>query len=242
MLTGEVAAAYALARPPGHHCLPDSAMGFCLLANIPIALEAARADLGPMKVAVVDWDVHHGNGTQHIYYHRADTLTLSLHQENCFLPFQGLVSEAGSGAGLGANLNIPLLPGGGHHSYLDAFDLLVATAVRKFAPDLIVVACGLDANGYDPMARMLAHSGTFRALTARIKALAADLCRGRLVMAHEGGYSEAYVPFCALAVVEELSGHSTEVVDPFRQFLEENQPAADMVAFQRARLEAQVRR
>ena len=241
VLAGEVSNAYALVRPPGHHCLPDAPMGFCLLANIPVALEAARAEFRALKVAVVDWDVHHGNGTQEIYYRRGDTLTISIHQENCFPAFQGLVSERGSGAGLGANLNIPLVPGGGHLAYLDAFDLLVEPALRAFEPDLIVVACGLDANGYDPLARMLAHSGTFREMTARIKALAHDLCRGRLVMAHEGGYSEALVPFCALAVVEELAGVRTEVEDPFRQFLEENQPAADVVAFQRARLEAQAK-
>ncbi len=239
VLSGDLPNAYALSRPPGHHCLPDAAMGFCLLANIPVALEAARAVHGPLKVAVVDWDVHHGNGTQTIYYHRADTLTISLHQENCFPAFQGLISERGAGEGLGANLNIPLLPGSGHQAYMDAFDLLVEPALRAFKPDLIVVACGLDANGYDPLARMLATSATFRQMTARIKALAADLCGGRLVIAHEGGYSEAVVPFCAHAVVEELSGIRTDVDDPFLVFLEENQPPADMIAFQRARLEAQ---
>ncbi len=239
VLRGDLANAYALARPPGHHCLPDSAMGFCLLANIPIALEAARAEFGPLKVAVVDWDVHHGNGTQDIYYRRGDTLTISLHQENCYPAFQGFASERGSGEGLGANLNIPLLPGGGHQAYLDAFELLVEPALRAFKPDLMVVACGLDANGYDPLARMLAHSETFRAMTTRIKALAADLCRGRVVVAHEGGYSEALVPFCALAVVEELAGIRTAVTDPFLVYLQENQPAADMVVFQRARLMTQ---
>jgi acetoin utilization deacetylase AcuC-like enzyme len=239
VLRGEVENAYALSRPPGHHCLPEAAMGFCLLANIPVALEAARAEFGALKVVVLDWDVHHGNGTQAIYYTRGDTLTISLHQENCFPAFQGLISDRGRGAGLGANLNIPLLPGSGHQAYLDAFDLLVEPAIRGFAPDLIVVACGLDANGYDPLARMLAHSGTFRALAARVKALAGDLCGGRLVAAHEGGYSEVMVPFCGLAVVEEFAGIATPVVDPFRLFLEENQPPADMVAFQRARLEAQ---
>lgn len=241
VLAGDLPNGYALSRPPGHHCLPDTSLGFCLMANIPVALEAARAEFGALKVAVVDWDVHHGNGTQEIYYRRGDTLTISLHQENCFPVFQGLARERGSGPGLGANLNIPLLPGGGHQAYLDAFDILVEPAVRAFSPDLIVVACGLDANGYDPLARMLAHSGTFRQMTQRIKALAADLCVGRVLVAHEGGYSEAMVPFCALAVVEELSGITTAVEDPFKTFLEENQPAPDMVDFQRARLLAQAR-
>ena len=225
-------------RTPGHHCLPDGALGFCLLANIPVALEVARVALGDLKVDVVDWTVHRGNGTQKIYYRRGDTLTISLPQENCFPAFQGLASERGIGAGLGANLNIPLVPGGGHRACLDAFEMLVEPAIGAFAPDLIVVACGLDANGYDPLARMLAHSGTFREMTARTKALAQDLCGGRVVVAHEGGYSEAMVPFCALAVVEELSGRRTEVQDPFLQFLQESQPMDDVAAFQRARLAA----
>lgn len=233
--------AYALSRPPGHHCLPDASMGFCLLANIPIAIEALRADVGPLRVAVLDWDVHHGNGTEAIYLERADTLTISLHQENCFPTGQGAAADRGHGAGLGANLNIPLLPGGGHQAYLDAFDLLVAPALRAFAPDIIVVASGLDANAFDPLARMQAHSGTFRALARQTRALADELCGGRLVAAHEGGYSEAYVPFCGLAVLEGFSGHSAGVVDPFIGMLEAQQPTADFVAFQREKLLGQAR-
>jgi acetoin utilization deacetylase AcuC-like enzyme len=240
VLNGSAHNAYALSRPPGHHCLPDASMGFCLLANVPIALESARAET-PLKVAVLDWDVHHGNGTQDIYYTRADTLTISIHQENCFPPFQGTANERGRGAGLNANLNIPLLPGSGHQAYLDAFDLLVEPTIRAFKPDLIVVASGLDANGVDPLARMLAHAGTFRALAAKTKSLATDLCAGRLVCAHEGGYSEVQVPFCGLAILEELSGHQTGVQDPLQPLLIDQQPPKDMVHFQRQRLEAQAR-
>lgn len=240
VLSGQAQNAYALSRPPGHHCLPDASMGFCLLANIPLALESARATQ-PLKVAVLDWDVHHGNGTQDIYYTRADTLTISLHQENCFPPHQGNASERGRDAGLNHNLNIPLLPGSGHQAYVDAFDLLVEPALRQFRPDLIVVACGLDANGVDPLARMLAHQGTFRHMTARVKALAADLCQGRLILAHEGGYSEVQVPFCGLAVIEELSGHQTGVKDPLQPLLIDQQPPPDMIQFQRNRLEIQAK-
>jgi len=241
VMAGGVDNAYVLTRPPGHHCLPDKGMGFCLLANIPIALEALRAAVGPVRVAVVDWDVHHGNGTEAIYYDRADTLTISLHQEACYPVNTGKAADRGRGAGQGFNLNIPLLPGGGHHAYLDAFELLVLPALRAFQPDLIVIASGLDACGVDPLARMLAHSDTFRAMTAILKAEAALLCGGRLVAVHEGGYSEVGAPFCGLAIVEELSGHRTDVVDPFLEPLSGNQPAPDLVAFQRARLEAQAR-
>lgn len=233
--------AYVLSRPPGHHCLPDAGMGFCLLANIPVALEALRAAHGPLRAAVVDWDVHHGNGTEAIYLDRADTLTISLHQEACFPTDTGQASQRGRGAGLGANLNVPLLPGGGHHAYLDAMDLLVLPALREFRPEIIVIACGLDANAMDPLARMQGHSGTFAEMTRRMKALAAEICGGRLVAVHEGGYSEAVVPFCGLAVIEALAGQRTPVIDPFVAFIEAQQPAADFVAFQRARLEAQAK-
>ena len=231
-----VANAYVLTRPPGHHCLPEQSMGFCLLANIPIALEALRAEHGPLRIAVLDWDVHHGNGTQSIYYDRADTLTISIHQESCFPPGQGLVSERGAGAGLGANLNVPLLPGGGHQAYLDALELLVLPALRAYRPQMIVVASGLDANGFDPLARMQAHSDTFRAMTAQVMALADELCGGRMLCVHEGGYAEVIVPFCGLAVVEELARTRTEVIDPVLDLLSAQQPAPDFVAFQRERL------
>lgn len=237
--TGTHTNAYALSRPPGHHCLPDRAMGFCLLANIPLALERLRARHGALRAVVLDWDVHHGNGTEAVYRQRADTLTISIHQEACYPPGTGQAADRGTGAGLGANLNVPLLPGGGHQAYLDAMELLVEPAIRAFRPEIIVVASGLDANGVDPLARMLAHAGTFRAMTARVKALAQDLCGGRLAMAHEGGYSEVQVPFCGLAILEELAGHRTGVEDPLAPLIEAQQPPADMVAFQRARLEAQ---
>lgn len=233
--------AYVLSRPPGHHALPESAMGFCLLANIPIALEALRAERGPTRIAVVDWDVHHGNGTEACYYERDDTLTVSLHQENCFPTTSGSAADRGKGKGLGYNLNIPLLAGGGHQSYLDAFEFIVAPALRSFKPELIVVASGLDANSFDPLARMQAHSETFRAMAQKILALAEELCEGRLVAAHEGGYSEAYVPFCGLAIIETFADCRTDVMDPFLEALTQQQPLTDFVAFQRNRLQQQAK-
>ena len=241
VLDGRHRNAYALSRPPGHHCLPDQGMGFCLLANIPVALEAARAACGPLRAAVVDWDVHHGNGTEAIYLTRADTLTVSIHQQSCYPPGSGLAEHRGQGAGQGANLNIELIPGMGHDSYLSAWDLLVAPALAAFRPDVIVIASGLDANGFDPLARMQAHSGTFRSLTERAMAAADALCGGRLVVVHEGGYSEAVVPFCGLAILEALSGHRTAVQDPTLPMIAATQPAPDVVAFQLARLQAQAR-
>lgn len=239
VVTGAADNAYALSRPPGHHCQAEQSMGFCLLANIAIAVEAARANHGLGRVAVLDWDVHHGNGTQAIYYDRDDTLTISVHQEGCFPPGSGPAGEIGAGRGEGFNLNVPLLPGGGHRAYLDAMELLVMPALRAFAPDLIVIASGFDANAFDPLSRMQAHSGTFRDMTRSVMALAGEVCGGRVVAVHEGGYAEVVVPFCGLATVETLVGHRTDVVDPFEEITEGQQPAPDFDAFQRARLEAQ---
>ncbi|WP_029042429.1 class II histone deacetylase [Cucumibacter marinus] len=226
VLSGRHDNAYALTRPPGHHCQRDEGMGFCFLANSSIVIEWAKQKHGLGKVAVLDWDVHHGNGTQNIFYDRPDVMTISLHQERCFPIDQGDANERGEGAGEGTNLNIPLLPGGGHAAYMEAFEKLVLPALRRFRPELIIVANGLDANGVDPLARMLLHSDSFREMTRLIKAAADDLCYGRLVLMHEGGYSDAYVPFCGLAVIEELSGHRTEVEDPLVPAITAQQPNA----------------
>jgi acetoin utilization deacetylase AcuC-like enzyme len=212
---GRVRNAYALVRPPGHHALPDAGVGFCLFANLPVAIAHARAVHGVERVAVVDWDVHHGNGAQAIYARDPATLAISLHQDRCYPPDSGLLTDRGEGPGLGATVNIPLPPGSGNAAYLSAFDRVVVPALRVFGPDLICVASGFDANVLDPMARMMLTSSTYRAMTAALGELAGELCDGRLVMAHEGGYSAAYVPFCGLAVLEALSGLDTGVADPW---------------------------
>ncbi len=233
VLDGSIDNGYALCRPCGHHCLPEQPMGACLLANIPIALEAARATRGPRRVAVIDWDVHHGNGTQAIYYGRSDTLTISLHQDRCFPFGYGGEEDRGEGDGLGCNINVPLPPGCGDAAYLHAFDTIVAPAVTTFAPDLIVVASGLDGSAFDPLGRMMLHSDTYRALTARTREIADACCGGRLVIVHEGGYAESYVPFCGHAILEALSGIATDVVDPALEVVSAWQPRDEVVAFQK---------
>ncbi|MDC7717201.1 class II histone deacetylase [Vogesella sp. DC21W] len=237
VMSGELDNAYALSRPPGHHCLRDQAMGFCFLSNIAIAVEAARQQYGVKRVAILDWDVHHGNGTQSIFYERGDVLTISLHQDGCFPPGYGGVEDRGAGEGLGANLNVPLLPGGGHDAYQYAMTRIVLPALARFQPELIVVACGYDANGVDPLARMLAHSDTFRMMTELTREAAEQYADGKLVLVHEGGYAEAYVPFCGLAVLEALSGVRTAVADPLLDFIRLQQPAAAMQQLQRQLLD-----
>lgn len=237
VLNGVNENAYALTRPPGHHCLPDFPMGFCLLANIPIAIGAARATRPDLRVAVVDWDVHHGNGTEAIYYEDPSVLTISLHQDCNFPLDKGGAEDRGAGKGEGFNVNIPLAPGGGHEAYLMAWDRIVDPKVRAFKPDLLIIACGYDASGIDPLSRMLAGSDTFGELTLRAKALAGDLCGGRLMMAHEGGYSEVHVPFCGHAVLTAMSGSSIHAEDPLQPRLSGQQPRERAAAFHRAWIE-----
>lgn len=225
--------AYALSRPPGHHCLPAVPMGFCLLANIAVAVEAALAAKAVERVAVVDWDVHHGNGTEAIFYERADVLTISVHQERNYPRDTGGVEARGTGAGEGFNLNLPLAPGGGHDVYLHAFQRVVMPALTRFRPDLVVVACGFDASGVDPLGRMLATSETFAEMAAMVMQVADETCGGRLVLVHEGGYSAAHVPFCGHAVLERLSGSAVRAPDPLQARIAAQQPNGRFEAFHR---------
>jgi acetoin utilization deacetylase AcuC-like enzyme len=231
VLDGTTPNAYALSRPPGHHCLPDWPNGFCLLANIAIAAEAALAVRKAARIAVLDWDVHHGNGTEAIFYDRPDVLSVSIHQERNYPMDTGDFAMRGEGPGMGCNLNIPLPPGTGHRGYLEAMERLALPAIRAFRPDAIVVACGFDASAVDPLGRMLCTADTFRQMTRMTKALAEDLCGGRLVLVHEGGYSEVHVPFCGHAAIEELSGSPITAPDPLGDTLAKRQPGPAFDAF-----------
>ena len=224
VLDGAVANAYALTRPPGHHCTPDWQNGFCLLANAAIAVEAAIVEGKAQRIAVLDWDVHHGNGTEAIFYDRDDVLTVSIHQERNYPLDTGDFSHRGHGAGDKYNLNIPLPPGAGHATWLQALERLALPAIRGFNPDAILVACGYDASAWDPLGRMLCSAETFRQMAAMTMALADELCEGRLAMVHEGGYSEVYVPFCGHAVLAQMAGSSITAPDPFAEAIATRQP------------------
>lgn len=215
VMTAEVSNAYSLCRPPGHHAERDRGRGFCLFNNIAVAILEAQSQGLVERVAVVDWDVHHGNGTQQAFYESADVLTISLHQEMLYPVNLGNLAEQGEGQGLGFNINVPLPAGCGGGAYEHAMAQVVSPALRAFSPDLIVVACGFDAAYFDPMSHMLLISSHFRSMTQQMMRLADELCGGRLAFSHEGGYSEFYVPFCGAAVIETLAGINSEIVDPF---------------------------
>jgi acetoin utilization deacetylase AcuC-like enzyme len=215
VLSGKVENGYALVRPPGHHAESGQGMGFCLFGNVPVAILKARSTHKFERVATVDWDVHHGNGTEAAFYDDPNVLTISLHQEGLYPPNRGHVADRGKGKGEGYNINIPLPAGSGHGAYLAAFERVVLPALYKYKPDLIVVPSGFDGSAADPLGRMMLFSDTYRKMTKMLKAAATDLCAGRLMMSHEGGYSAAYVPYCGLAVMEELSGIKSPIDDPF---------------------------
>jgi acetoin utilization deacetylase AcuC-like enzyme len=215
VVAGQATNAYALVRPPGHHAERDRGRGFCIFNNVAVAAMHARDALGLKRVAIVDWDVHFANGTQQAFWEDPTVLTISIHQADRWPRDAGLCEERGGGEGEGFNINVPLPPGAGRGAYLQTLDEVVAPALRLYEPEAILVSCGFDASTLDPFGRMLLTSADFHDMTNQLVELAGELCDGRLVLCHEGGYSEAYVPFCGLATIEALSGLSSGVVDPF---------------------------
>lgn len=214
VMQGQVQNAYALVRPPGHHAVADKGMGFCLFANGALAAHHALREYGLERVAIVDWDVHHGNGAQDIFWHTPEVLTISIHQQGNYPSNSGDVEEAGAGKGEGYNVNVPMLPGSGHGAYVEAMETIIIPSLHAYRPQLIIVSCGFDAGAYDPLGRMMLHSDSFRYLTQRIMDIAGEHCDGRLVMCHEGGYEQNSVPYMGLAVIETLHGARTAILDP----------------------------
>lgn len=187
ILAGRQPNALVLVRPPGHHATRDRAMGFCLFNNAAIAAQSVIARGAARRVAIVDVDVHHGNGTQEIFYDRADVLYCSTHQYP-FYPGTGRLEEVGQGAGEGATINVPLPAGCGDETYLAVTDRVLAPALRRFQPDLLLVSLGFDAHWVDPLANMRLSTAGYGEILARISSLAIELCGGRLLLLLEGGY------------------------------------------------------
>ena len=199
--------AFALVRPPGHHALPDRAMGFCLFNNVAVAAAWARARGGAERVLIVDFDVHHGNGTQDIFYDRADIVLFSTHQFPLY-PGTGRLGETGAGAGEGYTVNLPLPPRCGDAVYVRAFDEVLAPLARRWRPDLILVSAGYDAHWSDPLASMRLTVDGYVALVERLCELARELCGGRLVALLEGGYNLGAVAASVVATCQVLSGQA----------------------------------
>ena len=213
VLEGEVSNAYALLRPPGHHALSNRCMGYCVFNNAVLAAHYARKNYGLERVMIVDWDVHHGNGTQDAFYSDPGVLFVSLHQHNWYPKLSGELDQVGAGAGAGYTVNIPLPPGTGDRGYRAAFEQLVVPIGLQYRPQLIIISAGQDPNWLDPLAQMCATMTGFRAMSSLMLDLANTICNGRLVMLQEGGYSVAYVPYCTAGAVEPLLGVDLGIVD-----------------------------
>lgn len=185
--TGSAANGLAAVRPPGHHATPQRAMGFCLLSNVAIAARHAQTLPGIEKVMIVDIDVHHGNGTQDVFYDDPSILFVSTHQHP-FYPGTGKINEAGRGDGRGFTLNVPLSAGHGDSNYMAIMHQIIRPAAARFQPDLLLVSVGFDAHFVDPLAMMRLSLVGYVQLVRELKQIAHDLCDGKIVIVMEGGY------------------------------------------------------
>jgi acetoin utilization deacetylase AcuC-like enzyme len=209
VLAGDADVSLALVRPPGHHAQPDRPDGYCFFNHAALAAERARR-AGVERVAIVDWDVHHGNGNQACFYERGDVLTISLHMRTGLWgerhPQTGSPEEVGLGDGQGANVNIELPAGSGDRAYALAMREIVLPVLRQFGPGLIVGSCGQDASAFDPNGRQNVSMGGFREIGRVVGDAARELCDGRLVLVQEGGYARTYAAYCLHATLEGVLG------------------------------------
>ncbi len=201
VMRGEVSSAFAMVRPPGHHVNRTRAMGFCLFNNIAVGAAHALEKYALERILILDFDVHHGNGTQSIFHDEPRVNYISVHQSPLF-PGSGGIDERGTG-----NMyNVPLPPGCGDNEYLSAYDEIVIPLGRRFKPELILVSAGFDAHLADDIASMCMSTGGYAQIMRRIKALADECCGGRLVLSLEGGYNLAALAGSVAAVFDVLSG------------------------------------
>lgn len=220
--TRKIDNAYCLVRPPGHHAEKDVGKGFCIFNNIALGAMHARHLYQQQhpgeryRIAIVDYDVHHGNGTQQAFWSDPDTLFICLHQDSNYPIGTGKITETGDPL-LAPNsvINIPLPPGSGCGAYQYAFDTVVIPALTRFQPQFIFVSSGFDASFTDQLGAMMLSSEAYRSMAQQLLNVADLFCEGRILFAHEGGYSKDYVPYCGLAVVETLCGMKTACIDPY---------------------------
>jgi len=212
VMKGEVDSAFALVRPPGHHAIRGRAMGFCLFNNIAIAAKYAVNKYHLDRILIVDFDVHHGNGTQDTFYSDSKVLYFSTHQYP-FYPGTGSIREKGAEGGEGATVNVPLPAWCGDEEYLKLFQEILVPIARRFQPHLILVSAGYDAHWADQLALMQVSIPGFARMVRILKELAVELCQGRLVFTLEGGYNIQALAYSIKATLEVLLGE-TEVDDP----------------------------
>lgn len=204
VMSGKLKNAFCAVRPPGHHARPSQGMGFCLFNNIAIGARYAQKKHGAAKVAIVDWDVHHGNGTQDIFYDDGTVFFASTHQSPLY-PYTGHAEETGAGKGQGSTLNLPFAAGAGSKEIGAAFQDKILPEIIRFKPDLIMISAGFDSRAGDPLGRFQLQDEDFAQLTRWLKQAAAEVCEGRLVSVLEGGYNLSGLASAVTAHVEALS-------------------------------------
>jgi acetoin utilization deacetylase AcuC-like enzyme len=212
VMKGEVDNAFALVRPPGHHAIYDRAMGFCIFNNMAVAAKFALSKFNLSRILIVDFDVHHGNGTQDVFYADPKVLYFSTHQYP-FYPGTGWMDETGTGEGEGTTVNFPMVAGWGDEEYLRAFNEGLVPVARRFQPQLILVSAGFDAHWADHLAMMRVSVKAFAQMVMILKNVAAELCQGRLIFTLEGGYNLRVVSSSIKAIFDVLLGNS-EIDDP----------------------------
>ena len=204
VLNGRVDNGFAALRPPGHHAEHDRAMGFCLFNNVAVAARHLRAKRGLERVLIFDWDVHHGNGTQHSFYADSSVLYASLHQYP-FYPGTGSVDEIGTGVGAGFTVNMPMQAGWGMDPYAAALRECFLPIARAFSPQFVLVSAGFDAHRDDPLASMQLDASAFAEMTNALVGLADECCEGRIILLLEGGYSLEALTSSVRTVLDRLA-------------------------------------
>ena len=207
LMKKEIDNGFAMVRPPGHHAESSMALGFCLFNNVAVAARYFQKEYGLDKILIIDWDVHHGNGTQHMFEQDPSVFYISLHQYP-FYPGTGAWSETGEGKGNGYTLNCPLAAGCHDHDYEHAFITKVLPAIDNYQPEAIIISAGFDAHQDDPLGQMQLSTGFYGWMTERLLEKAHQYADGRIISALEGGYNLQQLPLCIAEHLSVLSGHN----------------------------------
>ena len=209
ILEGTVSNAFCAVRPPGHHAEQNKAMGFCLFNNVGVIARYAQNVQKLEKVFIFDWDVHHGNGTQHSFYKDSSIYYSSIHQYP-FYPGTGGVDETGTGDGLGSNLNLPMQAYSCDADYINAIEHKLIPVIQKFNPDLIIISAGFDAHENDPLAQINLSTDCYGKMTQKLMEIANDVCNGRILSMLEGGYDYSALADSVQLHVETLSNSHSQ--------------------------------
>lgn len=212
VMTGEVDNAFALVRPPGHHAARGRGMGFCIFNNIAVGASFLLQRYGLERILIVDWDAHHGDGLQSIFYEEPRVLYFSVHQEGIF-PYKGWINEIGTGPGEGYNINVPVPKGTSDAGMYYIFTQLLEPVVERYKPQFIFIACGTDAHFYDYLSNLEITAAGFGRMTRHVMDMARTFCQGRVVAALEGGYNLESLGTSVAAVINEMGSFGRDIQD-----------------------------